>query len=140
MEPTKQDAQAMLQGAGGVQLAVQAGTPREHVPFVAWGLLLALLGPVRDLDDNSVVGIVLVWVALIVAAAIVVKYLRQSRRVRVKPRTPNWLAATLAAWAIATTTALPLVLNDHIGFAYTLGGVLGAVPVFFWAKKLSSNA
>ena len=44
MEPTKQDAEAMLEEVGGIQVAVRARTPREYVPFLAWGLLLALLG------------------------------------------------------------------------------------------------
>ena len=35
MEPTKQDAEAMLNEAGGIQLAVRTRTPREHVPFFA---------------------------------------------------------------------------------------------------------
>lgn len=130
----------MLQEAGGIQLAVQAGTPREYVPFLAWGLLLALLGPVQDLGDNSAVGGVLMWVGLVAPAAVIVTYLRQLGQVRVKPRTPSWLAVAFAAWAIAITIALPRVLDDHISFAYTLGGILGAAPLLLWALKLRSNA
>ena len=92
MEPTKQDADAMLEEAGGIQLAVRTRAPREYVPFLAWGLLLALSGPIRDLGDDSDLGGILLWVSLAVPLGPLVNYMRQSGQVRVRPRTTNWLA------------------------------------------------
>ncbi|MGH9154488.1 MAG: hypothetical protein ACRD1K_01205 [Acidimicrobiales bacterium] len=140
MEPTKQDAEAMLEEAGGIQLAVRTRTPREHVPFLAWGVLVALIGPVRDLGDDSVLGSILMWLAPAVSVGLLVNYMRQSGKVRVRPRTPNWLALALAAWVLATTILLPGLLDGTIDFAYGLGGILGAAPLLVWAKRLSRNA
>ncbi len=140
MEPTKQDAEAMLKEAGGIELAVRGRTPREHVPFFAWGLMVALVGPLGDLGDNSVVGGILQWVALAVPAAILVTYMRQSRQVRVRPRSPRWLPLALAAWALAGSFLLPGLLDGTIDLAHTLGGVLGATPILLWAERLRRNA
>jgi len=140
MEPTKQDAEAMLKDASGIQLAVRARSPREHVPFLAWGLLVAMISPVRDLGDNSVVGGILQWVALAVPAAILVTYLRRSRQVRVRETTPRWLGAALLAWHFATFIVLPRLLDDTVSYAYTAGGILAAVPILFWAERLRRRA
>ena len=140
MEPTKQDAEGMLEEAGGIRLAVQARTPREYVPFLAWGLLVALFGPVRDLGDDSVLGAILMWVALAVGAAVLVNYLRRCRQVRVRPRTPTWLALAFAAWVVAATNLLPGLVDDTITFAYSLGGILAAAPLLWWAEWLRRNA
>ncbi len=130
----------MLEQAGGIQLAVRARTPREHVPFLAWGLFVALFGPIRDLGDDSVLGGILLWVAPAVSAAILVTYLRRSRQVRVRPRTPNWLALAFGAWVVAATAVLQGLVDGTISFAYSLGGVLGAAPLVLWAKRLRRNA
>lgn len=140
MEPTKQDAEAMLKEAGGIEVAVRARSPREHVPFLAWGLLIALVGPIGDLGDDSVVGGILQWVALAAPAAILVTYLRQSRQVRVRPRSPRWLPLALAAWALAVSFGLPAMLDSTIDYSHTLGGVLGAAPILWWAERLHRNA
>ena len=140
MEPTKQDAEAMLEEAGGIQLAVRARTPREHMPFFAWGLSMALFGLVRDLGDDSVLGGILQWVAIAVGVGLLVNYMRHSRQVRVSPRTPTWLALALGAWALAASLLLPGLLDSTIDFAYTLGGILGAVPLLLWAERLRKNA
>ncbi len=55
------------------------------------------------------------------AAALLITYLRQFRQVRVRPRTPTWLALALGAWVVAVTTFLPGLLDGTIDFAYTLG-------------------
>jgi len=130
----------MLREAGGIELAVRARTPREHMPFFAGGLLLALTAPLRDLGDDSVIGGVLQWVALLVPAAILVFYMRQSRQVRVRPRSPKWLWAALWAWSIAAGFVVPRVLDGTIGFAHTLGNGLAAVPLLLWAERLRRSA
>lgn len=140
MEPTRQDAEAMLKDASGIQLAVRARTPREHVPFLAWGLLVAMVGPVRDLGDHSVVGGILQWVALAVPVAILLTYLRQSRRVRVRESSPKWLGPALAVWVVAIAWVLPGLLDGTVDFAYSLGGILGAAPLLLWAERLRRNA
>ena len=130
----------MLKEAEGIELAVRGRTPREHVPFFAWGLMVALVGPLGDLGDNSVVGGILQWVAVAVPAAILVSYMRQSRQVRVRPRSPRWVPLALVAWAIAAGLLLPRLLDGTIAFAYTLGGVLGAAPILWWAERLRRKA
>ena len=140
MEPTKKKAEAMLNDVGGIQHAVRARTPREHVPFFAWGLSLALFGPIRDLGDDSVVGGILQWVALAVVVGLLVNYTRRSRQVRVSPRTPIWLALALLAWALAASQLLAGLLDGTIDFAYALGGIIGALPVLLWAEWLRRNA
>jgi membrane associated rhomboid family serine protease len=140
MEPTNRDALAMLEEVGGIQVAVRAGTPREYVPFVAWGLLLALWGPIRDLGDDSVLGGILLWVAPAVSAAILFDYLRQRRQVRVSPRTPSWLLLAFGAWVIAAIVVLPSLLDGTIGYAAALGGILAAAPLLLWGAWLRWNA
>jgi len=119
---------------------VRARTPKEHLPFFAWGLVLALTAPLRDLGDDSVIGGILQWVALVVPAAILVFYMRRSRQVRVRPRSPKWLPAALGAWAIAALFVVPRLLDGTIGFAYTLGSGLAAVPLLLWAERLRRRA
>ncbi|MGQ0678334.1 MAG: hypothetical protein ACT4OM_01520 [Actinomycetota bacterium] len=139
MEPTKQDAEAMLKEAEGIELAVRTRTPEEHVPFFAWGLMIALHGPLRDLGD-SVAGGILLWVGFAVPAAVLVPYMLRSRQVRMRAKSPTWLAIALGAWAIAAGLFLPRLLDGTIGFAYTLGGILAAVPLLLWAERLRRNA
>ncbi len=140
MEPTKQDAETMLNEAGGIQLAVRTRTPKEHVPYFVSGLTMALLWPIRDLGDDSAVGGILQWVVMGGAVALLITYVRQFRQVRVRPRTPTWLALALGAWVVAVTTLLPRLLDDTIDFAYTLGGIVVAAPLLLWAEQLRKNA
>ena len=140
MEPTKQDAEAMLNEAGGIQLAVRARTPREYVPFFAYGLLLAGLAPMRDLGDDSAVAGIGQWIVIGGAVALLITYLRLYRQVRVSPRTPTWLALTFGAWVITAETFLPRLLDGTIDFAYTLAGVLAAAPLLVWAEWLRKTA
>ncbi len=139
MEPTKQDAAAMLNQAGGIQVAVRTRTPREHVPFFAGGLLLAGLAPMRDLGDDSAVAGIGQWIVIAAAVALLVTYLRLYRNVRVSSRTPIWLALAFGAWVVAVETFLPGLLDDTIGFAYTVAGVLAAAPLLVWAEWLRRN-
>ncbi len=140
MEPTKQDAEAMLKDAEGIQLAVRARTPHEYTPFLAWGLVVAFTGPVRDLGDDSVLGSILMWVGPAVCAVLLVNYLRQSRQVRAKPSTPEWLAGALLVWVLVTAWVLPRLVDDTIGFAYTVGGLLATAPLLWWAERLRRRA
>ena len=130
----------MLNQAGGIQLAVRTRTPKEHVPYFAYGLLLALLAPVRDLGDDSVVAGIGQWIVIGGFVAVLITYWRQFRQVRVRPRTPTWLALALGAWVVAVTTFLPRLLDGTIDFAYALGGIIGALPVLLWAEWLRKNA
>ncbi len=130
----------MLNEAGGIRLAVRSRTPKEHVPFFAYGLLLAGLAPMRDLGNDSVVAGIGQWIVIGGAVALLITYLRLSRQVRVSPRTPSWLAVAFGAWVVAVTTFLPRLLDGTIDFAYTLAGVLAAVPLLVWAEWLRKNA
>ena len=130
----------MLNEAGGIQLAVRTRTPKEHVPYFAYGLLSALLWPLRDLGDDSVVAGIGQWIVMGGAAAVLITYARQFRQVRVSPRTPIWLALAFGAWAVPVTTFLPRLLDGTIDFAYTLTGVVAAAPILVWAEHLRRTA
>ena len=85
-------------------------------------------------------GGILQWVVMGGAVALLITYVRQFRQVRVRPRTPTWLALALGAWVVAVTTFLPGLLDGTIDFAYTLAGVLAAAPLLLWAERLRKNA
>jgi hypothetical protein len=140
MEPTRQDAEAMLKGAGGVESAVRARAPREHPLYVATGLVNVLVGLVLDLGGSggaAVAAVGVAFVALMVATH--VPYWLRHRQVR-KRSTPKWLEWALAAWGAAALFALGFLLDDTIGFAFTLGGILGAAPSLLWAERLRRTA
>jgi len=144
MEPTQRDAEAMLKEAGEIETAVRAGAPREHPLYVGMGLTILLIGLVCDLNDAgraaSGVGVA---VALVVAVAVTVgtnvSYLRRYRQVRVR-RTPKWLEWTLGLWSAAALFSLGSLLDGAIGFSFTLGGIVGAVPFLLWAQRLRGTA
>jgi hypothetical protein len=145
MEPTRQDAEAMLKDAGGIETAVRARAPQEHPLYFATGLAYVLGGLAFDLgggDDSggaaaalTVVGVVL----LAVMSATHVPYWRRYRQVR-KRSTPMRLEWVLAAWGAVALFALGNLLNDTIGFAFTLGGIVGAAPSLLWAERLRRTA
>lgn len=112
--------------------------PRQSI--ITLKVRIALVGPIGDLGDDSVAGGILQWVALAAPAAVLVTYLRQARQVRVRPRSPRWLPLALAAWAFAMSFGLPGMLDSTLAFSHTLGGVLGATPILWWAERLRQNA
>ena len=130
----------MLNQAGGIQLAVRARTPREYIPFLAWGLLVALLWAIRDVGDDSVVGGIFQWIVMGGIAALLITHVRRYRQVRATEHTPIWLALALGAWVVIATTFIPGLVDGTIAFAYTLGGVLAAAPLLLWAERLRRNA
>ena len=145
MEPTKQDAEAMLKDVGGIESAVRARAPQEHPLYFGMGLACVLNGLVFDLGgDNDGVGAavavaVLAVVLLAVLAATHVPYWRRYRQVRMRS-TPKWLEWALAAWAAAALFLLGILLNGTIGFSFTLGGIVGAAPFLLWAERLRRTA
>jgi hypothetical protein len=144
MEPTKQDAEAMLKDAGKIETAVQARAPQEYPLYVGMGLTILLIGLVSDLNDAagvaSVVGATLALVAIIaVTVGTNVPYLRRYRQVRNR-RTPKWLEWTLGLWSAAALFSFGILLDSTIGFSFTLGGIVGAVPFLLWAQRLRRTA
>ncbi len=140
MEPTKRDAETMLTDAGEIESAVRARTPQEHQLYAAMGLVFVLIGLIVDLGDDDGVGAtvavaVAAVVALVVLGASHVPYLRRYRQVRVR-RTPMWLEWALGCWAAVALFSLGMLLDGTVGFSYTLGGVVGAVPFLLWAGRL----
>ena len=139
MEPTKQDAEAMLKDAGEIETAVRARSPQEHPLYVAMGLMILLVGLALDLSFAggvaSVVGAVLVVVALAVTVVTNGAYFLRYRHVRVRS-TPKWLEWALALWSAAALFFLGILLDGTIGFSFTLGGIVGAVPFLLWAQRL----
>ncbi|HEX8508310.1 MAG TPA: hypothetical protein VF635_02255 [Propionibacteriaceae bacterium] len=145
MEPTKHDAEARLKDAEEMETAVRARTPQEHRLYFATGLAFLLYGPVLDLIDDgtnpgaTVAAPLIVVAILAVTVATHLPYWRRYRQVRTR-RTPKWLEWALAAWGAAALLGLGILLNGTIGYAFTLGGIVGAVPSLLWAQRLQRTA
>lgn len=144
MEPTRQNAEAMLTNAGEIETAVRARSPREHPLYFATGLVYVLAGLLFDLGSGtsggSAVAVAVIGMALFaVMAATHVPYWRRYRRVR-RRSTPKWLEWAFAVWGAAALFVLGILLNGTIGFAFTLGGIVGAVPSLLWAEQLRRTA
>lgn len=143
MEPTRQDAEAMLKDVGGIESAVRARVPQEHPLYFATGLTFVLAGPLFDLGgDGGGAGVAVTVLGVLILAVMAgthLPYWRRYRQVRTR-RTPKWLEWALAAWGAAALFVLGSLLNGTIGFAFTLGGILGAVPSLLWAERLRSTA
>ena len=143
MEPTKQDAEAMLRDAGQVGTAVRARAPREYPLYVAMGLTILLLGAAVDLSvaggAASVLGTVLVAVALAITVATNGAYYLRYRHVRARS-TPMRVEWALGLCAAAAFYSLGLALNGATGLSFTLGGLAGAVPFLLWAQRLRRAA
>ena len=144
MEPMKQDAEAMLKDAGKIETAVRARAPKEHPLYVATGLAFVLSGPVFDLlndgtDRGATVVTLMVVAVLAVMVATHLPYWRRYRQVRNRT-TPKRLEWALAAWGATALFGLGILLNGTIGFAFTLGGIVGAVPSLLWAWRLRRTA
>lgn len=145
MDPTKQDAEAMLRGAGEIESAVRARAPREYPLYVAMGLGFVCFGLFFDLggDNDSVAASVVVAVLTVVFVAVLagthVPYLRRHRQVRVRT-TPQWVEWTLAAWGAAALFSLGILLDGTLDLSFTLGGIVGAVPFLAWAERLRRAA
>ena len=145
MDPTKQDAEALLKSAGAVESAVRDRAPREHPLYVATGLGFVVMGLLFDLggDADSVAAAIAMAVLTVVLVAVLagthLPYLRRYRQVRVR-RTPQWLEWAFAAWAAAALFVLGILLDGTIDFSYTLGGLVGAVPFLVWAERLRRTA
>ncbi len=56
MGPSKHEAQTMLADAAQTRRAVHARTPKEYMPFVAWGAFMAIVIPGFDFVDRTVWG------------------------------------------------------------------------------------
>ncbi|HXH81187.1 hypothetical protein [Nocardioides sp.] len=129
----------MLKDAGEIGTAVRARCPQEHPLYVGMGLTILLVGVAVDLNAAggvaSMVGAALVVVALAVAVGTNVPYLRRYLQVRTRS-TPNWLEWALGLWSAAALFLLGNLLDGTIGFSFTLGGIVGAVPFLLWAQQL----
>ena len=143
MEPMRQDAEAMLRDAGAIETAVRARAPKEHPLYVGMGLTILLIGLVVDLNDTGgvagAVGAALALGALAVTVGMNVPYLRRYRQVR-KRSTPQWLEWALGLWSAAALFSVGALLDGIIGFSFTLGGIVGAVPFLLWAQRLRRTA
>jgi hypothetical protein len=143
MDPTRQDAEAMLKDAGVIETAVRARAPQEHPLYVGMGLTILLIGLAVDLNDAggvaSVVGATLALVALAVTVGTNLPYFRRYRQVRTR-RTPNWLEWALGLWSAAALFGLGILLDGTIDLSYTLGGIVGAVPFLLWPLQLRRTA
>ncbi|MGA9747167.1 MAG: hypothetical protein WBQ50_06910 [Nocardioides sp.] len=144
MASKKHEAEALLTDAAEVGSAVRARAPQEYPVYMAMGLTLLLLGMAIDLNDNSggaagLLGVTLVVVAVAVTAGTNLPYLRRWRQVRAR-RTPMWVEWALGLWGAAALFSLGSLLDGTIGFSFTLGAIVGAVPTLLWARRLRRGA
>jgi hypothetical protein len=128
----------MLRDAGQVGTAVRARAPREYPLYVAMGLTILLLGAAVDLNGAGV-GTILVMVALAITVATNGAYYLRYRKVRARS-TPMRVEWALGLCAAAAYFALGTLLDGTIGFSFTLGGLVGAVPFLLWAQRLRRAA
>lgn len=144
MEPTKQDAETMLTGAGAIGSAVRARVP-EEAPLYLWtGLVPLFAGLVIDLNrdgDSTMATVAGILAMLALAGFLTVHFLywRRYRQVRMRG-TPKWVEWALAAWSVIALFGLGSLLDGSIDVAYTLGGLLGSVPTLLWAERLRRTA
>jgi hypothetical protein len=54
--------------------------------------------------------------------------------------TPKWLEWALGLWSAAALFFVGIALDGTIGFSFTLGGIVGAVPFLLWAQRLRRTA
>lgn len=139
MEPTKQEAQAMLADAGQTLRAVHARTPKEHVPFIAWGAFMAIVIPAFDIIDRTVWGYITIALALALLVATAVYFLPRERQVRVADRTPSWAWVALTA-GVCLGGAIAEGFDDAVAFSYVIGGIVAAVPLFVWGQRLRRDS
>jgi len=139
MDPMQRDAEAMLRGAGEIETAVRAGAPREYPLYVGMGITILCLGMAVDLNDAgglaSVLGATLVLLAFAVTVGTNLRYLRRYRQVRTRS-TPTWVEWALGLWSAVALFSIGFLLDGTIGFSFTLGGIVGAVPFLLWAERL----
>lgn len=140
MEPTRQDAEAMLEDAGGIESAVRDRAPREHPLYFATGLVFVLTGLLFDLGggdsrSSAVAVTVMLVIVLAVMAGTHFPYWLRYRHVR-KRSTSKLLEWALALWGAAALFVLGIQLDGTIGFGFTLGGIVGSVPSLLWAERL----
>ncbi|HEY5788243.1 MAG TPA: hypothetical protein VIT65_26095 [Microlunatus sp.] len=134
----------MLKDASGIQSAVRSRAPREHPLYFATAFVYVLAGLLFDLggDESGGAAVAVTVVGVLVLAVMAgthLPYWRRYRQVRTR-RTPMWLEWALAAWGAAALFVLGILLNGTIGFAFTLGGIVGAVPSLLWAERLRRTA
>jgi hypothetical protein len=146
VKPTKQDAEAMLTSAGRIESAVRARAPREQPLYLWAGLTPVLAGVIFDLnrggDGDSVLATVVGILAIGVLVGFVVVHVLYWRRYRTVRRrdTSKRLEWALAAWSAAGLFGLGFLLAGTVDFAFTLGGIVGAVPTLLWAERLRRTA
>jgi membrane associated rhomboid family serine protease len=62
------------------------------------------------------------------------RYLRRYRQVRSRS-TPKWLEWALGLWSAVALFSIGFLLDGTIGYSFTLGGIVGAVPFLLWAER-----
>ncbi|RYB88535.1 hypothetical protein EUA06_20585 [Nocardioides glacieisoli] len=139
MEPTEHNAEAMLKAAEKVGTAVRTRVPQERPLYVGMGVTILLIGLAVDLNNAggvaSLVGATAAAVALAITVGTNVPYLRRYRQVRTRS-TPHWLEWALGLWSALALFVLGNLLDGTVGFSFTLGGIVGAVPFLLWAQRL----
>ena len=50
--------------------------------------------------------------------------------------TPKWLEWALGLWSAVALFSIGFLLDGTVGYSFTLGGIVGAVPFLLWAEWL----
>ena len=129
----------MLADAGRTRRAIAARIPKEHMPFFAWGAFLALVIPGFDIFDRTAWGWTTMAVAVALFATTAVYFVTRERHVRVAERTPSWTWAALTV-GVCVGGAIAEGLDDAIAFSYVIGGIVAAVPLLVWGRRLRDDA
>ncbi len=138
MSDTRREAVEMLRQADRAGRAVESQAAKEHVPFIGWALFNAVVIPGFDVFDRAFWGFVTIGIAVIGCVATFAYFAVRGFKVEVEQRSPSWMWPVLGLW-IAAAGLVPWVLDDNIGFAYTLGGLVAAAPLFAWGLHLRSK-
>ncbi len=139
MDIERREAEALLGNADEAGRAVERRIPRERMPFLFWAAFLALIIPGFDLFDRTSWGWVTIAVAIAGFCFIGGYYMRRSQEVRAAERSPAWMWPALTAWT-CVAGLVALILDGRISFAYTVGGILAAIPLVAWAQYLKRTA
>jgi L-asparagine transporter-like permease len=129
------EASSTLSGIRETQNRVVAQGPRQYVPFIGWGLF-ALLGYspfdyVRPSIWGPIVGVL--WIVAMLATY---RYIRNDgARVHIVTTTP-WYVWTALAVLTCATVALAVMLQSKVHFAWSLAGLILAVPFIGYGLKL----
>jgi len=135
MNVSRRDAVELLGEAERARRAVEGRAPKEHLPFIGWGLFNAVVIPGFDVFDRAVWGWVTIAIAVVGFVATLAYFATRSMQVQVKQRSPWWAWPAVSVW-VTLAGLLAWALDGEVAFAYTVSGLVGGAPLFAWGLHL----